>query len=298
MENTVRLIVFTFILLTLIAWIGYLFAGVPGLITLVCIGIIQAFILYKQATSILLRAFNAREVNASSSPYLYQAIAELVERAHIPMPNIYEINAAQPNAFVVGQNSKQAALIVTTQLLVCLNGRELRAILAHEIVHIQRNDCLNSMIASLIVGKMTDFTQKMNNFFPEENFLKISKNQNKNKNFSRSLKNITFVLSWMLSIIAAIMLHIVISRNREYVADQKGAELCQDPDALVKALQKIYHLTHSMPFNFAYFNLASKHAFTVYPACDEELYEIYQTQPTIEQRVKRLLLAQGQSDDT
>ncbi|MES2207204.1 MAG: M48 family metalloprotease [Pseudomonadota bacterium] len=296
MENTVRLVVFIFILLTLIAWIGYLFAGTPGLVILVCLGIVQAFIIYKQADNILLRAFNAREVNASSSPYLYQAIAELVERAHIPMPNVYEISVDQPNAFVLGQSSRQAALIVTTQLLACLDGRELRAILAHEIAHIQRNDCVNSMIASLIVGKVTDFSQKINDFFPEENFLKVSKNQNRNKNFSKSLKNLLFVFSWIVSIIAAIMLHIIISRKREYLADQKSVELCQDPEALIKALQKIHHLTHSVHFDFAHFNLASKHALTVYPAYDEELYALYQTQPTVEQRVKSLLVAQGKAE--
>ncbi len=297
MENIVRLVVFISILLTLIAWIGYLFAGTIGLLILLCLAIIQAFILYKQADSILLQAYDAREVNANSSPYLYQAIAELVERAHIPMPNVYEIVANQPNAFVLGQSSGQASLIVTTQLLACLDGRELRAILAHEIAHIQRNDCRNSMIAALLVGKLTDFAQKMGEFFPDDELVKVSKNKNRNKNFDKAIKNIVFVCSWIVSIIAAVMLHIVISRNREYLADQKSVELCQDSDALVQALQKIYHLSQSTHFNFAQFDFGSKHAMTVYPAYDEDLYGLYQTQPTIEQRVKRLLVAHNLTGD-
>jgi heat shock protein HtpX len=117
------------------------------------------FMAYWFSDKMVLRMYNAREVDAASSPYLYNMVAELAQRAQLPMPRVYIIDEAQPNAFATGRNPENAAVAATTGIIQMLSARELRGVMAHELAHVKNRDILISTISATVSGAISALAQ-------------------------------------------------------------------------------------------------------------------------------------------
>jgi heat shock protein HtpX len=137
-------------ILALFAAVGGAIGGAQGMLIAFLLGAGMNFFAYWFSDKMVLRMYNAQEVDAASSPYLYNMVKELAQRAQIPMPRVYLIDEAQPNAFATGRNPDHAAVAATTGILQLLSARELRGVMAHELSHVKHRDILISTISATV----------------------------------------------------------------------------------------------------------------------------------------------------
>jgi heat shock protein HtpX len=158
----------------------------------------------------VLRMYNAQEVDAASAPQVYGTVQELAQRAGLPMPKVYVIDEPQPNAFATGRNPDHSAVAVTTGILQLLTARELRGVLAHELTHVKNRDILTSTITASIAGAISSLGWFMSGFGRRD---------------GEGVNPIASILVLILAPIAAMLLQMAISRTREFGADAGGADI-------------------------------------------------------------------------
>jgi heat shock protein HtpX len=146
-------------ILALFAAVGGAIGGAQGMLIAFLLGAGMNFFAYWFSDKMVLRMYNAQEVDAASSPYLYNMVKELAQRAQIPMPRVYLIDEAQPNAFATGRNPDHAAVAATTGILQLLSARELRGVMAHELSHVKHRDILISTISATVAGAISSLAQ-------------------------------------------------------------------------------------------------------------------------------------------
>ena len=139
--------------------IGDYFGGLQGMIVMLSFSVIMNFYAYWNSDKMVLRHYNAREVDAQSAPALYKMVQELARRGNLPMPKVYIIDSPVPNAFATGRNPEHAAVAVTTALYDVLDKREIAGVLGHELSHVKHNDILISTIAATMAGIITTIAQ-------------------------------------------------------------------------------------------------------------------------------------------
>src|SRR5258706_13627095 len=167
--------------------------------------------------------YNAQEVEETSAPHLKRMIAELAQRAGLPMPKVYLINEDAPNAFATGRNPENAAVAATTGILQVLSERELRGVMAHELGHVRNRDILISTISATMAGAISMLA----------NFAMFFGGRDSE---GRPHNPIAGLLVMFLAPLAASLIQMAISRTREFEADRGGAEISGDPRALASAL--------------------------------------------------------------
>ncbi len=204
--------------------VGALLGGGQGMLLALALGLGINFWAYWFSDTMVLRLYRAQEVDERTAPQLYGTVKELAEAAGLPMPRVYLIDEAQPNAFATGRNPDHAAVAATTGILQLLTLRELRAVLGHELTHVKHRDILTSTVTASIAGAISTLAQ-FSLFFGGRD------NDNRNP--------IVALLVLILAPIAAMLIQLAISRAREYEADRGGAEISGDPRALADALAKI-----------------------------------------------------------
>ncbi len=139
--------------------VGAAIGGKGGMLLALLFGGAMNLWAYWFSDKMVLRMYNAREVDATSSPYLYNMVAELARRADLPMPRVYLIDEAQPNAFATGRNPENAAVAATTGIVQMLSARELRGVMAHELAHVKNRDILISTISATVSGAISSLAQ-------------------------------------------------------------------------------------------------------------------------------------------
>jgi heat shock protein HtpX len=226
----------------------------------------------------VLKLYRAQEVDATSAPQLYNTVRELAARAGLPMPKVYLIDEAQPNAFATGRNPEHAAVAATTGILQLLSARELRAVLAHELSHVRHRDILTSTITASIAGAISTLAN-FGMFFGGRN------DDNRNP--------LVALVVLILAPIAAVLIQLAISRGREYEADRGGAELSGDPHALADALAKIDRYAKGLPLETAEAHPATAHMMIINPLSGGGLAGLFSTHPPTEERIHRLLAMAG-----
>jgi heat shock protein HtpX len=211
-------------------------------------------------------------------------VADLACRAGVPVPALYIIDEASPNAFATGRNPKHAAVAVTTGLRDLLNPDELRAVLAHEFAHIKNRDILISTIAATIAGAVTALA----NIFQ----LAALFGQGDEDEHGGLLGALGMLL---VAPLAATLLQLAISRSREFVADATGARLCGTPLHLAAALHKLEQGTWLRPMEM---NPAAAPLFIVHPFARRGLIRLFQTHPSTQERIARLeaMAARGETN--
>lgn len=218
--------------------LGYLFSQLWGnsLILYVAIGlsIILSFSSYWNSHKMVLAISQAKEVKPEDNRELYRLVENLSISAGLPMPKVYLINDASPNAFATGRNPKNAVVAVTSGLLAKLDRSELEGVIAHELSHIGNYDILLATLISVLVG----FVVLAADWFSRSLMFGNRGGNNDNKGGGVIITIIALVLAILAPLFATLM-QLAISRKREYMADADGALLTRYPEGLASALEKI-----------------------------------------------------------
>jgi len=225
---------------------------------------------YFFSDKLALKMSRAQPIEESEAPRLYQIVRELTTRANLPMPRLYMIPQDQPNAFATGRNPKHSAVAVTRGITKLLSEDELRGVLAHELAHVRNRDILIQSVASAIGAAIT-YLAYMFMWFGSDDESPLS-----------LVASLAMVL---LAPIAASIIQLSISRQREYAADAGGAEICGNPESLASALLRLEQGAEAMPMQV---NQAAEPLYIVKPFSGKGIAGLFSTHPPIEERVRRL----------
>lgn len=260
-------------ILALFGVVGAALGGGQGMLIALLIGGAMNFFAYWFSDKMVLRMYNAQEVDETSAPMLYSMVRELAQRAGLPMPRVYLIDEAQPNAFATGRNPEHAAVAATTGILRLLSTRELRGVMAHELAHVKHRDILISTISATIAGAISSLA----NFFM---FFGGSRDERPNP--------VVGILVMILAPLAAMLIQMAISRAREFEADRGGAEISGDAHALADALTKIDAYARGIPMHAAETHPETAQMMIMNPLSGGGLRGLFSTHPATEERVGRL----------
>jgi len=260
-------------IMALFGMVGAVLGGGQGMLLALVLAAAMNLWAYWFSDTMVLKLYRAQEVDASSAPELYTAVRELAARAGLPMPKVYLIDEALPNAFATGRNPEHAAVAATKGMLQLLTARELRAVLAHELSHVRHRDILTSTITASIAGAISTLV----------NFGMFFGGRDDQRN------PLVALLVLILAPIAAVLIQLAISRGREYEADRGGAELSGDPRALADALGKIDRYAKGLPLETAEMHPATAHLMIISPLSGSGLSGMFSTHPPTAERIHRLL---------
>ena len=217
--------------------VGAFVGGQQGMMFALVVAIGLNFFSYWFSDKLVLKMYNAREVDASSAPQFYSMIAELAQKAGLPMPRVYVIEEAAPNAFATGRNPEHAAIAVTTGLLEKMNRVELEGVLAHELSHIKNYDILISTVAVVAVGAITLISEL------GLRFMWFGGRRDRRDNIDSGPVGVIIALAAMALLVvapfAALLMQFALSRKRELLADARGVSLTRYPPGLISALKKL-----------------------------------------------------------
>jgi len=261
-------------IMALFGVVGGMLGGGQGMLLALLIGGGMNVWAYWFSDSMVLRMYNAQEVDAGSAPQVYGLVQELAQRAGLPMPRVYLIDEPQPNAFATGRNPDHAAVAVTTGILQLLSARELRGVLAHELTHVKHRDILTSTITASIAGAISSLGWFASGFGRRD---------------GNGVNPIASILVLILAPIAAMLLQMAISRSREFEADRGGAEISGDPRALADALAKIERYAQGLPMEPAEAHPATAQMMIINPLSGGGMRGLFSTHPATEERIARLL---------
>ena len=256
--------------------IGAFIGGRAGMMFALLLAVGMNFFSYWFSDKLVLKMYNAQEVDETSAPQFYRMVHELAQRAQLPMPRVYLINEDAPNAFATGRNPEHAAVAATTGILRALSERELRGVMAHELAHVRHRDILISTVSATMAGAISMLA----------NFAMFFGGRDSE---GRSHNPIVGLLVMRLAPLAASLIQMAISRAREFEADRGGAEISGDPQALASALQKIHRYAQGMPMEAAERHPETAQMMIMNPLSAGGLRGLFSTHPSTEERVERLL---------
>ncbi len=268
--------VFLLTVLTLLfVWIGGLIGGQTGMLIAFIVAIGMNFFSYYNSDKLVLKHYNAVEVTQMQAKGLYEMVQRLSDRAGTPMPKIYIIPDHVPNAFATGRNHSNAAVAVTEGLLEILNDNEVEAVLAHEMSHVKHYDILVGTIAATIAGAIAMIA----------NFGMMFGGGNSDNRPNP----IVMIALMFLAPLAASIVQMAVSRNREYMADEGAAKLTGNPQWLQSALAKLdnYSRGHQVLHEAT---PATAHMFIINPFSGKDISfkTLFSTHPSTEDRIARL----------
>jgi len=223
----------------------------------------------------VLKMYKARQVDESTSPYLYNMVRDLSQRAGLPMPKVYIIDEDQPNAFATGRNPEHAAVAATSGIMRMLSERELRGVMAHELTHVKNRDILISTISATVAGAISSLAQ-FGMFFGGSRDGEDRPNP------------IVSIIVMLMAPIAGMLIQMAISRTREFGADRGGAEISGDPEALASALTKIDAFARGIPMHAAEAHPETAQMMIMNPLSGGGLRGLFSTHPATAERVAKL----------
>jgi heat shock protein HtpX len=260
-------------LTALVLFIGQAIGGRGGLMLAIVVAAGMNFVSYWWSDKIVLRMYNAQEITEADAPGFYDIVRQLAQRANIPMPRVYIIPEETPNAFATGRNPQHAAVAATVGLVRMLDRRELAGVIGHELSHVMNRDTLIMTIAASLAGALGYLAQFAF-------FFGGSSDDDDRPN------PIVAILGVLIAMFAAPLIRMAISRSREYMADEAGARLTDDPLALASALRKIESGSQQIPIHSG--NPETAHLFIVNPFSGGGLAGLFSTHPSTQDRVARL----------
>jgi heat shock protein HtpX len=286
--NNFKTFVLVAALTGLLVAIGYLIGGASGLIVFALIAVVFNFVMFWFSGKIALKMSKAVPVSEQEAPELHRMIAGLAARAGVPKPSVYMTPAEQPNAFATGRSPKHASIAVTHGIMQALPARELEGVLAHEMGHIKNRDILIASIAAMVAGAISAVA----------NFLQFSLIFGGGDD-DNPLGIVGTLATIILAPIAAAIIQMAISRQREYVADATGAQLLGDPNPLADALETLQRGAEAIPMKV---NQSAAPLFIVNPLAANArgrggrgMGQLFSTHPPMEERVARLRRMAGAS---
>ena len=267
-----------------LGWIfSYLLDNSIFLVLAVILAIFQSILSYWYSDKIVLAMTRAKPIEKKDNPELYRIIENLCLTAGLPLPKIYIIEEAQPNAFATGRDAKHAVVAVTRGLLEKLEKSELEGVISHELSHIGNKDMLLQTIVVVLVG----IVAILSNFFLRISFFGGGRRRD-SRDSGGAILAIFGILAAILAPIAATLVQLAISRKREFLADATGALLTRYPEGLARALEKI----SSDPNSLRVANNTTAHLYIASPFRGEErtnwFTKLFMTHPPVEERIKAL----------
>lgn len=258
---------------------GALIGGQEGMIIAFVIALAINLFSFWNSDKMVLRMHGAQEVDAQSAPQYYRMVADLAQRAELPMPRVYIMHSAQPNAFATGRSPQHSAVCASTGLLEMLSEEEVAGVMAHELAHIKNRDTLIMTIAATIAGAISMLA----------NFLQFSLLFGGGRDNRSGIGMIGTIVAIFLAPMAAMLVQMAISRSREYVADRVGGEICGNPLWLASALQKISGAAREIPMDSAERVPASAHLFIINPLTGGTIDNLFSTHPNAGNRIDALV---------
>jgi heat shock protein HtpX len=274
-RNRMKTLVLLAALTALFLFIGQAVGGEQGLIIALLMAGVMNFGSYWFSDKIVLRMYHAQEVTEAEAPDLYSIVRGLAQRGNIPMPRVYIIPEETPNAFATGRNTKHAAVAVTEGLMRMLDRRELAGVIGHELGHVMNRDTLIMTVAASLAGAL-GYLAYFAMFFG-------GNNSDDDDGGSNPLIGLVGML---IAMIAAPLIQAAISRSREFIADEAGARLTNDPLALASALRKIESWSQQIPMHAG--TPATAHLFIINPFSGGGMARMFSTHPATAARVERL----------
>jgi heat shock protein HtpX len=254
--------------------VGFLIGGKSGAMIALAVAAATNLFTWWNSGRMVLSMYGAHEVDRNSAPDLYNLVAGLAANAQLPMPRVFVMDEAQPNAFATGRNPQNAAVAVTVGLMEQLSREELAGVIAHELAHIKNHDTLTMTITATIAGAISMIAQ-FGMFF----------GGHRNNNGPGVIGSIVMMIA---APFAAMLVQMAISRTREYAADNLGARICGNPMSLASALGRIENAAHQVPNYDAERNPATAHMFIINPLTGQGMDNLFATHPSTENRIAAL----------
>ena len=254
----------------LLVGIGFLLGG-SFVYLFLGIAVVMNLFGYFFSDKIALASSRAKPIAEAQAPELYADVRELTQRAGLPMPRIYMIPNEQPNAFATGRNPKHSAIAVTQGLVALMPRDQVKGVLAHELSHVRNHDILVSSIAAMIASVITWLSYMFFFFGGEDN--------------DSPFGAVGALVALIVGPLAATLIQLGISRQREYLADASGAKLLGRAAPLADALESLERASKAMPMQV---NPATASLYIVHPLKSGGMASLFSTHPPITERVRRL----------
>ena len=277
MANGLKTVLLLGLLSGLLLAIGDLAGGPNGLVIALVVAAVMNFGSYWFSDKLVLRMYRAQEVGPGDR--LYSVVERLSRQAGLPMPRVYVIPDASPNAFATGRNPEHAAVAATQGILQVLSDPELEGVIGHELTHVQHRDILISSVAATIAaaimmfGRMAMYAGMFGGFGGRDDR-------------DRGGNPIALLAMMILAPLAAALIQMAISRSREYAADAGGARIAGNPYGLAEALKKIDAISKRVPLDA---NPATAHMFIIKPFSAGALASLFSSHPPTDARIRALL---------
>ena len=284
--NNLKLVVLLALLTGLLITAGKAFGGTGGMMLMFVVSMGINFFSYWYSDKVVLKMYDAREVDIHTAPELVGMVANLARRAGMPMPRVYIIDTDAPNAFATGRDPEHAAVAVTSSLMRALTPQELEGVMAHELAHVKNRDTLISTLVASLAGAIS----MLANMAQWAAIFGAGRGNDEEDGGGGLIGSLFMII---LAPIAAMLIQMGISRSREFLADETGAKMAGNPLALASALRKIEH--YAMHRTMPQATPATSHMFIVNPFAGTGtwLLSLFSTHPPTDARVQKLQALAG-----
>ena len=272
----------TFLLLSILTalfmFVGSLVGGRNGMWIGLAIAGVSNFVTYFFSDRMVLSQFNAKEVTQSQQPHLHAIVQRLANQAAIPMPKVYMIDMPTPNAFATGRDPSHATIAVSPSIMQLMSEEELTGVLAHELGHVKNRDILISTMAATVAGALSYIAQ----------LASFGSFRRGNDSSDRGGNPISLLFIIIITPLIGTLLHMAISRQREYAADEYSARLTHNPRALASALALLGGIAQKHPIDGTSIQESSAHLFIINPFEASFIRSLFSTHPPLAERIARL----------
>ncbi len=281
--NQIKTVLLLGALTGLMVLLGGAMGGRQGMLIALVLATAMNFFSYWYSDKMVLAMYRARAVDEGQAPGLYNIVRELCAASGLPMPRVFIIEEDTPNAFATGRDPEHAVVAVTSGILRILTPRELRGVISHELSHVKHRDILIGSVAATLAGAVMVLAS----------MARWGAIFGGGRDDDRGGGGIVgLIVMSILAPLAALLIQMAVSRSREYLADQEGATMSRDPEALAGALGKLEQANQVQPMQDA--RPQTAHMFIVNPLSGASLMGLFSTHPPIAERMARLRSMAGQ----
>ena len=275
--NSAKTIILMTVLTVLFVLIGNALGGQGGMVVAFLIAVAMNFGSYWFSDKIVLRMYGAKELTREEAPELFHITQELTQRGGLPMPKLYLIPGEQPNAFATGRDPDHAAVAVTEGIMRLLPRDELKGVIGHELAHVKHRDILIGSIAATMAGAISMIAN-----MAQWAMIFGGGRHSDDRDGGSPIAGLVMLI---VAPIAALLIQMAISRSREFLADEGGAQMSGNPRSLANALRRLHSAAAEIPMQAS---PATAHMFIVNPLTGGGLANLFSTHPPMEERVARL----------
>ncbi|MBK7256828.1 MAG: zinc metalloprotease HtpX [Ignavibacteriae bacterium] len=275
--NTTKTVFLMAVMTVLLVFAGSLIGGKGGMMIAFVMALVMNVGSYWFSDKIVLRMYGGQELTQADAPELFQITRELAANGGLPMPKVYLIRGDQPNAFATGRDPDHAAIAVTEGIMRLLSRDELRGVIAHELAHVKHRDILIGTIAATMAGAISMIANMAQ--------WAMIFGGGRSSDDREGGSPIGGLVMMIVAPFAAMLIQMAISRSREFMADEGGAQMAGNPMSLANALRKLEARAHQIPMDAS---PSTAHMFIVNPLSGGGVMKLFSTHPPMEERIARL----------